>query len=187
LLRSKPEANGEANGVWYEANPKQNPEANGRLLRSKTEANATDPLPLPLGSPSLNQGSFSDLLQISSLLASSKDLNSEIARMDEAPVKKKRKSPVMPPKKPRWRVVPGDWEPTAEHLAIATERNVDLKLELAQFRDHEFNTPKSDANACFRVWLRRAQPARRPLGPQVAGPRNGHATIDDIERLLGNK
>src|SRR6187549_930526 len=83
LLRSKPEANGEANGVWYEANPKQNPEANGRLLRSKTEANATDPLPLPLGSPSLNQGSFSDLLQISSLLASSKDLNSEIARMDE--------------------------------------------------------------------------------------------------------
>lgn len=47
-------------------------------------------------------------------------------------------------------------------MQIARELGVDLKLELANFRDHEFKDPKSDPDATFRNWLRRARPAGRP-------------------------
>lgn len=59
----------------------------------------------------------------------------------------------------RWRRVPEGWNPTLAHVNLARERGVDIALELAKFRDHEFAQPKSDADATFRNWLRAARPA----------------------------
>jgi hypothetical protein len=63
-----------------------------------------------------------------------------------------------PPKaKPvRWRKVPESWEPNEAHRKLAAEHGVNLAAELPKFRDHEFAQPKSDADACFRTWLRTA-------------------------------
>jgi hypothetical protein len=63
-----------------------------------------------------------------------------------------------PPKtKPvRWRKVPESWQPNEGHQKIAADHGVNLAAELPKFRDHEFAQPKSDADACFRTWLRTA-------------------------------
>lgn len=55
-----------------------------------------------------------------------------------------------------WRRVPPEWQPKDDHTRIALEHGRDLKSELARFRDHEFKTPKTDADAAFRNWLRRS-------------------------------
>lgn len=61
-----------------------------------------------------------------------------------------------------WRRVPAGFEPDAEHAQLAAERDVDLALELANFRDHTFDTPREDPPAEFRKWLRNARPRRSP-------------------------
>lgn len=172
LLRSKPEANTEASDGCFEANPKQNTEANPVSF----EPDATDPRFPPLGSPSLNQGSFSDLLQISSLLASPKDLTGS-ARV-QAPAKPAK------PKQPTWRRVPAEWQPTPEHQRIATAMAVDLALEASKYRDHEFARPKRDPDATFRNWLRSAKPTPRPLN---GGGARKYATPEDVDAMLGLK
>jgi hypothetical protein len=43
---------------------------------------------------------------------------------------------------------------------MAKDLAVDLGLELAKFRDHEFDKLRSDPDATFRNWLRNAQPRR---------------------------
>lgn len=58
----------------------------------------------------------------------------------------------------RWRRVPEDWSPDLDHVRIARETGVDLALELAKFRDHEFARARTDADATFRNWLRNARP-----------------------------
>lgn len=63
--------------------------------------------------------------------------------------------------KVRWRKVPGDWNPNPSHEALAQQLGVDYPHQLAQFRDHEFADPKSDADAAFRNWLRRAPDFKR--------------------------
>lgn len=87
------------------------------------------------------------------------------------------------PKLARWRRVPSDWEPTADHLRLAVSLNVDLQLEQAKFRDHEFEKPKSDPDATFRNWLRNAKPSQRPLGEQTTARK--YASSDDIDSMLG--
>ena len=67
--------------------------------------------------------------------------------------------PAREPKKPKpdkWRRVQEVWQPNDKHREIALHERVDLHREVAQFRDHEFATPRSDPDAAFRVWLRRA-------------------------------
>jgi hypothetical protein len=64
-----------------------------------------------------------------------------------------------PPRKPkpvRWRKVPESWQPNEGHQKLAADHGVNLAAELPKFRDHEFAQPKSDADACFRTWLRTA-------------------------------
>lgn len=61
-------------------------------------------------------------------------------------------------RKMRWRRVPENWAPNEAHRALAASRNVTLELEVAKFRDHEFASAKSDADATFRNWLRQARP-----------------------------
>lgn len=61
----------------------------------------------------------------------------------------------------RWRKVPDDWEPKGTHRSMAAARGIDFDLELAKFRDHEFASAKSDADATFRNWLRSARTTLR--------------------------
>lgn len=41
---------------------------------------------------------------------------------------------------------------------MATALGVDLELEMAKFRDHQFRDPRTDPDATFRNWLRNARP-----------------------------
>jgi len=105
----------------------------------------------------------------------------------------KREPPVGPPagdstiKKPKraklWRRVPEPWQPTDEHRRIAAEERKDFERELAMYRDHEFRSPKSDADAAFRTWLRRAPQAngvRAP--PSMQRVRAGDMVASLVER-----
>lgn len=62
-------------------------------------------------------------------------------------------------KRAAWREAQKALVPDEIHVRIATERGVDLQLELAKFRDHDFARPREDAAAAFRNWLRGARPA----------------------------
>lgn len=57
----------------------------------------------------------------------------------------------------RLRRCPDGFEPDESHQQIAQERRLDLAFELAKFRDHEFDKPKSDWPGTFRNWLRSAR------------------------------
>jgi hypothetical protein len=77
----------------------------------------------------------------------------------EPPVGPPAVAPAAPKPKPkpvRWRKVPESWQPNEGHQKIAADHGVSLAAELPKFRDHEFAQPKSDADACFRTWLRTA-------------------------------
>lgn len=73
-------------------------------------------------------------------------------------------------KRKTWRFCPSDFEPTETHVALAAENGLDLAAELAEFRDHEFATPKTDPGKTFANWLRRAAKYNR-RGPSA--PRSG--------------
>ena len=72
------------------------------------------------------------------------------------PVRLRARGAQKAPKAARWRVVPAEFEPTEEHRSIARERGLNFELELAKFRDHEFDKLKSDPVRTFRNWLRNA-------------------------------
>lgn len=57
----------------------------------------------------------------------------------------------------RWRRAPKDWQPKPSHAELAAQLGVDLTAEEANFRDHEYDKPKSDADAAFRNWLRNSK------------------------------
>lgn len=60
------------------------------------------------------------------------------------------------------------WQPKDEHRSLAQELAVGFDSELALFRDHEFKDPRSDWDAGFRNWLRRAA--------EMPGKKNGSKT-----------
>jgi hypothetical protein len=64
--------------------------------------------------------------------------------------------PKRPSKPARWSRVPETWQPNDDHWVLAVELRVSVDSELPKFRDHEFAKPKTDADACFRTWLRNA-------------------------------
>jgi hypothetical protein len=80
----------------------------------------------------------------------------------------------------RWTKPPVSFEPTAEHEQLAQEHGADYQLELANFRDHTFDTPRADADAEFRKWLRNSRPRSAPR----ASPRGGPPALsdDDLRR-----
>jgi hypothetical protein len=84
-------------------------------------------------------------------------------------------------KKPRpvkWSRFPADFEPDASHQKIATELGLDLAQQLLEIRDHEYKSPRSDAAAALRTWLRNVPkftpaprsslPFRGPRQPEVS-------------------
>lgn len=97
--------------------------------------------------------------------------NDDASRLDNGDVtrngreEKRREHNNSGAKAPSWgarRRCPPDFEPDADHRAIAAQRGIDIAAEAALFRDHEFASPRSDWPATFRNWLRRAKPAPRP-------------------------
>ncbi len=84
----------------------------------------------------------------------------------------------------RWRRVPADWAPNEGHRQLAAELRVDLESQLGLYRDHEFKDPKSDPDATFRTWLKRAAGYHPPSGP---GPGKGGSSLpvlmDRIQRM----
>lgn len=75
----------------------------------------------------------------------------------------------------RWRRVPKDWQPNQVHFDLAGRLRVNLSVEVDGFRDHEFKDPKTDADACFRTWLRNAARFGRSdrRGPAPVQPSHG--------------
>jgi hypothetical protein len=67
----------------------------------------------------------------------------------------------------RWTRVPADWQPNERHKTLAAQHRKDLAAEVEKFRDHEFRTPRTDADAAFRNWLRSS------YGAASAVPRRG--------------
>ena len=86
----------------------------------------------------------------------------------DPPAAQRSRARIAKPRPRRWTRVPDDWAgPNSGHQALASELRVNLAVELPKFRDHEYRTPKSDADAAFRTWIRNAavfNPAR-PAGP----------------------
>lgn len=84
----------------------------------------------------------------------------------------------------RWTRVPDSWTPTEGHQELATELGVNLQAELPKFRDHEFGKPKSDADACFRTWLRNAKEfARGPRNARPRQPNHGGAVMPMVRSI----
>lgn len=79
--------------------------------------------------------------------------------------------------KRKWTRAPEDWKPNDGHRALAAERQVAFDEELAKFRDHEFKSPKTDADAAFRTWLRNAGGYRSSPRQQAQG-----GVLDPIAR-----
>lgn len=85
-----------------------------------------------------------------------------------------------------WRRVPCEWAVKDQHRQLAAELAVDVEFEAGAFRDHEFQRPRTDADATFRNWLREA--SRRPRArvavgsaPQVQNA--GTALLDRVNRM----
>lgn len=76
----------------------------------------------------------------------------------------KRAARAAKPRSAKWTRVPAEWEPNDEHRRIARDNSVTIAVELANFRDWEFRTPRSDPDAVFRTWLRRAGADRQRMG-----------------------
>jgi hypothetical protein len=89
------------------------------------------------------------------------------------------------PSKKNWRRVPVDFEPGDEHRRIAGEEGKDFERELARFRDHEFATPKTDANATFRNWLRNEYGgARSSFRGETAADRRTREQLGRVDMLV---
>jgi hypothetical protein len=101
--------------------------------------------------------------------------------LSSEPPKKKSSKADRKPRVARWTRIPAEWQPTPEHRALAVELGVNFDGELENFRDHEFRSPKSDGDACFRTWLRNAKKFA-PTGGNGAhrGPRQPNHGVFDV-------
>lgn len=90
----------------------------------------------------------------------------------------------VPLAKKRWRFAPADWHPNEKHHELARERRVDLALELAKFRDHEFDKPKSDPDRTFANWLRNARPVQATGRSDLAELKARQARLAEEEARL---
>lgn len=80
----------------------------------------------------------------------------------------------------KWTRVPSEWKPNDGHPIVAQEAGLgpnDYSNELAKFRDFEFKSPKTDADAAFRTWLRNAGGYRSSPRQQAQG-----GVLDPIAR-----
>lgn len=59
--------------------------------------------------------------------------------------------------------IPDDWTPTPEHRQLATDKGIDIDLEIAKVRDWSKggNNRRIDWDAVVRNWIRNARPDRQ--------------------------
>lgn len=78
------------------------------------------------------------------------------------------------PKKPKPTEIPAEWQPTARHRALATERSVNCDDAAARFRNHHagklFDGGWAQINGQFENWLRREGPGTRASQPFAQSP-----------------
>lgn len=88
-----------------------------------------------------------------------------------------RNKPVRSGRGKTWRRVSPSWAPSESHRELALSLGVNLELEVAKFRDHDFERPRIDPDSTFRNWLRTASGYARnsaPRGPtKPAQPSHG--------------
>jgi len=99
----------------------------------------------------------------------------DAATTDIEQARRKRRAPETP--------LPEDWEPTAKHAALASERHVDCLLESRAFRAHAESHDRRCVrwDAAFTQWLLKS----RPVNGTRAGP-NANPTrvaLDELARL----
>jgi len=73
-----------------------------------------------------------------------------------APDPPKPKARERKPRQAQWSRFPADFEPDESHRKLAAKLGLDLPEQLAEIRDHQFKSPKSDPAATLRTWLRNA-------------------------------
>lgn len=79
------------------------------------------------------------------------------------------------PRPQRSRRAPESWQPKPEHVSLGMQLGVVSDVftgEVAKFRDHEFDTARSDWDAAFRNWLRRSLTLRRETISARQQPQN---------------
>jgi hypothetical protein len=79
------------------------------------------------------------------------------------------------PRPQRSRRAPESWAPKPEHTSLGMQLGVVgdvFTAEVAKFRDHEFDTARSDWDAAFRNWLRRSLTLRRETISARQQPQN---------------
>jgi hypothetical protein len=80
-----------------------------------------------------------------------------------------KKEPSVPKKAKSWKFCPADFQPSEAHRLLARQLTVNLEVELAKFRDHEYAKPKTDPGRAFATWLRTASEYKRN-GTNGSGP-----------------
>ncbi|HEX6051789.1 MAG TPA: hypothetical protein VFZ21_21120 [Gemmatimonadaceae bacterium] len=84
---------------------------------------------------------------------------------------------------------PPDFAPKETHRSLASARNVDLALELAKFKDHEFLRPISDYDRAFANWIRSARSSAGGSGGGYQRPtdiRQKTTTPFDFSKVTAN-
>jgi hypothetical protein len=144
-------ANNQRNG---DANSESNSDAAGNVtVEHHNGITAPSPPAPPLPDLSGSGSGFSDS---SSALSSPSKPESKPARGATKPRK--------------WGRFPSDWQVTEACRTLALELGVSADRELEKIRDHEFKTPRSDPEATFRTWLRRAAEMASERGQRGAVP-----------------
>ena len=89
--------------------------------------------------------------------------------------KRKRRAPETP--------LPEDWEPSAKHIALASERHVDCLLESRAFRAHAESHDRRCVrwDAAFTQWLLKSRPANGTRAGPNANPTR--VALDELARL----
>lgn len=140
-------------------------------------SSVTTPSPLPLQAlPDQNKPPPPSVVPPQGADIAKADLDS--FSPDPAVISGKRKPGEKKPRPAKWSRFPSDFEPDESHQKLAAELGLNLAQQLAEIRDHEFKSPKSDAAATLRTWLRnavkfgpaaRVQPRNQPQPKQPNG------------------
>lgn len=79
--------------------------------------------------------------------------------------------------------MPSDWQPNDAHRKLARELGVSAVDEESKFRDHEYKDSKSDADACFRTWLKNAA----KFGGSVVAPAVDPKAAEESKRRYAER
>ena len=143
---TRKERPGRSNTYTIHPRLKVTPDQGSPLTKGPTTPDPGSSSPLTLSHPTPDQGSPITII--------------------EPPIEPSGNRQSRAPKRARSRIVPSDFEITAEMRKWAKEAtpNVDIDAQTVMFRDHEFKDPHSNWAAAWRTWMRRAPEFQRVGG-----------------------